>query len=1205
MSSGPPKRQPDSSGATPPPRDAMANFRARAEEILAISGGLNDKSRPLLLALATELGLQQSQFQDAVRSILSGEQTKSASDDSGSSDGKGRATPPPRSSSRGTLPSFDVQRTGIDLPTPPPELPTEEPQPPPRVPARPIMVDQPRDDVPTSSTSVIPPPPPNGSSDTQIPAPPPVEADPADQFCESLRSAFSKVGGDQLDRKLEKRAILLGNKKYGLAKVYARQLVRQEAEACGMAVTSQAADDDDAPDDAGEDPRLAEFLFRAAPILAQYRGINVQSRVRLAAIARELDMSDDEMEEALKSNQEPESSTEISTEHQELSAAFRKSLVKELPKLPGGLVNLAVQKQLIEAAQRRYGLSRDLAEPILLDLVRELNLRWINREQAVAELTDLAREQIADGARPEPEVVEGLLAEGRKRGFEADEVEAIIKARCGEVQLAGHRRRKRLALALAATTALVVAVGAGVGGWALFQAGRPSPVPDDTEVADDPNGDEVPGGRASPSDPKNGTDPDGGNGLAPIPEVGAWWDSDLTAQVVLAKKSLLRFKEPLAKLASPDADVRIAAYQKVVNLWGNGFESGRDLSLLEGLLISCYALDPDDTAAASLLSALLTAVPQPGDEVPTKEGMLDRWFWAVETAVLMSVHEKLTPQRAQALASTISDNMGGTLTTEATVLENKRQALKGLCQRLYRVFGAAASTQALVVQPLQSVLSDRAISYLDPRSLEKLDTQLVCKLVPALGEQWVQCKDLLLDCVGSNDPHNVLDVLELFERTENSELQTYLRVPLLLRADASRADATVEEVARLVRERFGATVAVRPVSAEDRYEKLQEQADEVISSLLVTADHNEMLFNTAELNRLSTLGCALAQGELGYPTFDELIDEPVKRPSARGEPEYGGPPIGSRATDMVQERMRAGIVAPVNTLDRYRSYQKGQRLASLRLIQAAANRLDEVTPQQGTAIATYLLAGKSQEEHDAVISILEADEDDGSASGILNWNSVRVGLADELGEIDPRAGMALSAENTAELVGMFVDDVPEPFETRAYRRDLRKRVLRNVIGRLSDGPLRPITAAQRDVSMERIYQGYCWQARLLGISDAQYKAAHTPADVLRLLIDFFAAELSGNVVRQADRRYLRDLPYQLTAADYLGTDELRRTVLYDRIWMRLVAITVAVEQPERVAETDLLIQQTHEAAATAGNLVAQLRDIEKTLAKLWLLRCKP
>ena len=94
MSSGPPKRQPDSSGATPPPRDAMANFRARAEEILAISGGLNDKSRPLLLALATELGLQQSQFQDAVRSILSGEQTKSASDDSGSSDGKGRDPPP-------------------------------------------------------------------------------------------------------------------------------------------------------------------------------------------------------------------------------------------------------------------------------------------------------------------------------------------------------------------------------------------------------------------------------------------------------------------------------------------------------------------------------------------------------------------------------------------------------------------------------------------------------------------------------------------------------------------------------------------------------------------------------------------------------------------------------------------------------------------------------------------------------------------------------------------------------------------------------------------------------------------------------------------------------------------------------------------------------------------------------------------------------
>lgn len=110
---------------------------------------------------------------------------------------------------------------------------------------------------------------------------------------------------------LERKFIKHGTSVLGLAKTFARHLVHEEAAEKNLRFESDRIDVDPETDsqagvadgDALCDTNVKLFLERSVPILSLHRGINAKSRVLLNALATELGLSDEQVEQAIAATQ--------------------------------------------------------------------------------------------------------------------------------------------------------------------------------------------------------------------------------------------------------------------------------------------------------------------------------------------------------------------------------------------------------------------------------------------------------------------------------------------------------------------------------------------------------------------------------------------------------------------------------------------------------------------------------------------------------------------------------------------------------------------------------------------------------------------------------------------------------------------------------------------------------------------------------------
>jgi hypothetical protein len=140
-----------------------------------------------------------------------------------------------------------------------------------------------------------------------------------------------------------------------------------------------------------------------------------------------------------------------------------------------------------------------------------------------------------------------------------------------------------------------------------------------------------------------------------------------------------------------------------------------------------------------------------------------------------------------------------------------------------------------------------------------------------------------------------------------------------------------------------------------------------------------------------------------------------------------------------------------------------------------------------------------------------------------------------------------------------------------------------------------------DDASDAILQYLGTQSQLLGITPDEYRAAATPAARQRLLIDRYAATLARRSLRPGDQAYLADLPYELTAVDYVGTSDLARTVLLWRVWLRLLAIGTAQQRPDRADQADRIAAEALDRQAGAASVLVQFRDMQQAILEMWLL----
>ena len=97
--------------------------------------------------------------------------------------------------------------------------------------------------------------------------------------------------------------------------------------------------------------------------------------------------------------------------------------------------------------------------------------------------------------------------------------------------------------------------------------------------------------------------------------------------------------------------------------------------------------------------------------------------------------------------------------------------------------------------------------------------------------------------------------------------------------------------------------------------------------------------------------------------------------------------------------------------------------------------------------------------------------------------------------------------------------------------------------------------------VRRLHELYVVQAQLLQVPTESYAAPPSPAAVLAAMVQHVASQLDAAKLNPPEQLLLANLPNQLQAIDFLAENDLQRTVLLQRLWLRLLSAQPVAADP--------------------------------------------
>ncbi len=957
----------------------------------------------------------------------------------------------------------------------------------------------------------------------------------------------------------------VGVHRYHLAQVLASHIVRDvaterkvrlerdlDAASCNSTVGTareQSADDD----------RLREFFEQVAPILTQHRGINAKSRVMMNAVAERLGLTEQELERALATLQrhtrDPDEEDPRQLERRE---SFRAYLRRAMAQLPNGIVTFKTHWRLCQAGEHFHGVSPKWIESTIKEVASEIGARFISKEQAIEHVTQLVEDQLAGRPIIDNATRARIYTEGTRWGLDPMDVDAIIRERTEALRhhLAVERRRTRRVLNFVIgglATAGMILVG-------LFLL-RP------------------PVSSSSTSQPV--TPPASETDLTPAPLRGlTWWDDQL--RIAQARLRITRpdLRPVLDQVADEQSSARGEAYEQLVQQYSQQLPSRSRRGDCEKMLVGCYALDTSDMAANSLATSLIGPLQELGDHLPADPESLDNLGWICQVAAQMLKDPDTPILRRNRLANQL-DDATGTKTDPLLDEEALAHSFQGaVARRLYQLLTRGAADDTDRTSTYYDRVAALAAGNLTQPELEMLDSDLLAVVLPAVGDRWDRYADALARLGKSTDPNTVLKLLGMFRHSTDDRLRNYLAGLFFDRLGAEPGTLTENEMIQQLRESLG-------VASQQRLLRRWKHVDRLVADLLGrrrvdNTNPDVLIQETLELVYAATLACALTRGESAGPTFDELQSKGPTRLALSGGPwsavetgEYRSPyPVSKTAV------LQSNITKLASSKD------VTQRLALLNLIVNQADEVPDIDPASGQLLADYLVQFKADgTEHERILPHVKR---------LAQWNSVRLGLADQILDITGRDGQF------QEVLGQLFD-AEVSLATQEARDQVRQRLLVGVLSSLSEVPFTEDPKySVFDEGSQAIRELYAQQAKLLDVPRENYQAATRGSDVVVALVNHLAAQLNSAKLDAADKALLAELSYQSKALDFVTDTDLQYTAAVQRLWLRVLALYIIAQRPESATAVRQILTESTAAQSTQPRVFEQLRDVQTSLLQLWM-----
>jgi len=903
---------------------------------------------------------------------------------------------------------------------------------------------------------------------------------------------------------------------------------------------------------------VAEFLQRAGPILAVERGINARSRMKMEIIARELNLPADEFEAAVQSLQRGTADTEEPNAAQ--VQAFQMVVSKQLENVPGGVLTAAHEEKAIKYAVEHYGIGTEQAVRALKAAVAEKGVQRVSLAEAERYMGDMIAKKLDGSSYIDRPGTELLRNAGKNWGLSGEQVDDLIR----QYTEANHKgqlaKRKFATIGIVLGGGLVVLLIAGI----AFMTMLP-----DANDPDDP--------------PADGANPIVGE-VKPVTPPN-WWDTEVSLAHAQTAHVESDFKPLTAAMSATDNGKRGAAYNDFIQ-WGMPqlARSGFSVDRFREIIAGSYALDPSDEAAGQLRTSLLNTMLPAGDGLPENGAVYNASFWSLDTALGTLQRAGLSEERSLALTAAIAERLNETAPTGPMDDAERRRMYRALATLLYKKLIAAAPQDAFRAGNLRDALETRAKRYMN---LDQHNADFLTAVVPQLGSSWDIQKDLLKKTIASEDPLVVLSVLELYERSKNRDVQSYLADLLLTRVQAVPDSYEVDKIAALVRKKFGASVPIR-ITAQDRWKRIHDPAvKQLIGRDAFSNNPDTLMQETVSTAHYSTLAAALAL-DPGFLIFDELVENESPKLN-------GGSGDGDVDPDMFTPRERTPRISPAEQ-EQVDSFLKVLRdpsshptlkKSAINGISKLAPRVPDLDPSDAGVIAALYMEPRTPENFNQLLTPLRE---------MRKWKQLRLAIGDRL------VGCRLPVELIAGLASAALREEITPVTGIQWRHDLRQRLQRQVLSELDaaapkkdrGGPGGAYNAAE-----SHLLQQYRNRARLFGIPPAQLENFVSVPQALEQIIQRSRTNSAG--LKPEDQEFLKRLPRELKVAEYVGGNDLGRTVLLQRIWLRLLALETARRKPEQANRANALVNELVKRDATATDLTHQLKDGETFILSLWML----
>jgi hypothetical protein len=312
----------------------------------------------------------------------------------------------------------------------------------------------------------------------------------------------------------------------------------------------------------------------------------------------------------------------------------------------------------------------------------------------------------------------------------------------------------------------------------------------------------------------------------------------------------------------------------------------------------------------------------------------------------------------------------------------------------------------------------------------------------------------------------------------------------------------------------------------------------------------------------------------GFPPFGPPPGMPG--PGFKGPPGNPGMPPPAQPKDDAQPQIDQ---ADLSTLAGNNPSE--MRIGALhRIVTKLASNLarNDLTARQAQTLARYLLTIKTNAELEEVLPKI---------APLAKSRAMLLALADRVEQ---------DAEQSASegVVGAIVQQSLRFAKDDNWRLACRKLLLQQAV----DVSARTSPATQTAEVLRGLYTE---QAVLLGIAADSFKDLAQPSQVLDKLIEHVMAKLGEQPLAEQDKQVFDQIKGQRMVAQYLAQNDLERTVLLQRVWVRILPIYLAQRVPDRADQMRKVHDDLLQSDRTSRTVLEQLHAGEEKTLRIWAL----